>query len=442
MALNKVYTRINWEDYPSENTDLDAYNLNQMDSAIDALDNRIISQDALKVDKSAINGNIADWTMDETTGIITITKYNGEKVIFDLNIEKIPVGFSMSDDGIITMTTEDGTQFTADIGSMIPVLTFEDSATIAVSVTGTGKNKTYSFSIKTGSVTDDMLQPNYLADIRVESANASAYAQSANAKSVLAESYAVGGTGTREGEDTDNAKYYMEQAKQQTGGIPTKVSELENDAGYITKKVSDLTNYYDKTTVDEKIDAIPKPDLTNYLTKTGDGSNLTAAFEEATTLEELTTGEKLSSIFGKIKLALKNLKSLISLIGTTDISTIGDGTITGGLSDVNGKLKSVDYDITIPSGVTTDFVHCKRTGNIVDFGFRILSGSIPYGSPLATLPADLHPKYNILIPSQYLVINDVASTGNVSLMYNGSIFQEYSVTGTLNACVIKGTFII
>lgn len=352
MAMNKVYTRINWEDYPSENTDLDAYNLNQMDSAIDALDNRIISQDALKVDKSAINGNIADWTMDETTGIITITKYNGEKVIFDLNIEKIPVGFSMSDDGIITMTTEDGTQFTADIGSMIPVLTFEDSSTIAVSVTGTGKNKTYSFSIKTGSVTDDMLQPNYLADIRVESANASAYAQSANAKSVLAESYAVGGTGTREGEDTDNAKYYMEQAKQQTGGIPTKVSELENDVGYIKKTVSDLTNYYDKTSVDKKIDAIPKTDLTNYLTKTGDGSNLTAAFEEATNLEELTTGEKLSSIFGKLKLAVKNLKSLISLIGTTDISTIGDGTITGGLNDVNGKLPQLKV-LKIPLGVKT-----------------------------------------------------------------------------------------
>lgn len=350
MALNKVYTRINWEDYPSENTDIDEINLNKMDSAIDALDNRIISQDAIKVDNTTINDKIADWTMDETTGVITITKYNGEKIIFDLNIEKIPVGFSMSDDGIITMTTEDGTKFTADIGSMIPVLTFEDSATIAVSVTGTGKNKTYSFSIKTGSVTDDMLQPNYLADIRVESANASAYAQSANAKSVLAESYAIGGTGTREGEDTDNAKYYMEQAKQQTGGIPTKVSELENDAGYITKKVSDLTNYYDKNTVDKKIDAIPKTDLTNYLTKTGDGSNLTAAFEEATTLEELTTGEKLSSIFGKLKLAVKNLKSLIGLIGNTDISDIGDGTITGGLSDVNGKLASIPV---IYSGTAT-----------------------------------------------------------------------------------------
>lgn len=335
MAMNKVYTRINWEDYPSENTDLDAYNLNQMDSAIDALDNRIISQDALKVDKSAINGNIADWTMDETTGVITITKYNGEKIIFDLNIEKIPVGFSMSDDGIITMTTEDGTQFKADIGSMIPVLTFEDSATIAVSVTGTGKNKTYSFSIKTGSVTDAMLQPNYLADIRVESANASAYAQSANAKSVLAESYAIGGTGTREGEDTDNAKYYMEQAKQQTGGIPTKVSELENDAGYIKKDVDNLVNYYDKTTTDQKLANI---DLTDYLKKTGDASNTTVAFTEQTDLAQPTTGEKLSGIIGKVSLAIKNIKTLITLIGNTDIKSIGDGTVTGAISDVNGKL--------------------------------------------------------------------------------------------------------
>lgn len=359
MAMNKVYTRINWEDYPSENTDLDAYNLNQMDSAIDALDNRIISQDALKVDKSAINGNIADWTMDETTGVITITKYNGEKVIFDLNIEKIPVEFSMSDDGIITMTTEDGTQFKADIGSMIPVLTFEDSATIAVSVTGTGKNKTYSFSIKTGSVTDAMLQPNYLADIRVESANASAYAQSANAKSVLAESYAIGGTGTREGEDTDNAKYYMEQAKLQTGGIPTKVSELENDAEYITKDVDNLTNYYDKTTTDQKLANI---DLTDYLKKTGDASNTTVTFIEPTELTQPTAGEKLGGIIGKVSLAIKNIKTLITLIGNTDISSIGNGTVTGAISDVNGKLIAPDYQsaVAIQSNYT-----CITNGYVI-----------------------------------------------------------------------------
>ena len=391
MALNKVYTRINWENYPSENTDIDEINLNKMDSAIDALDNRIISQDALKVDKSAINGNIADWTMDETTGIITITKYNGEKVIFDLNIEKIPVGFSMSDDGIITMTTEDGTQFTADIGSMIPVLTFEDSATIAVSVTGTGKNKTYSFSIKTGSVTDDMLQPNYLADIRVESANASAYAQSANAKSVLAESYAVGGTGTREGEDTDNAKYYMEQAKQQTGGIPTKVSELENDAGYITKDVDNLTNYYDKTTTDQKLANI---DLTDYLKKTGDASNTTVTFTEPTDLAQPTKGEKLGGIIGKVSLAIKNVKTLISLIGNTDISSIGNGTVTGAISDVNGKLNQ-DTDLTLVNCVSWESDNTiSKIGNrvFVTLGVRITSEQSSGSLIIASIARKYYPK--------------------------------------------------
>ena len=411
MAMNKVYTRINWEDYPSENTDLDAYNLNQMDSAIDALDNRIISQDALKVDKSAINGNIADWTMDEKTGVITITKYNGEKIIFDLNIEKIPVGFSMSDDGIITMTTEDGTQFKADIGSMIPVLTFEDSATIAVSVTGTGKNKTYSFSIKTGSVTDAMLQPNYLADIRVESANASAYAQSANAKSVLAESYAIGGTGTREGEDTDNAKYYMEQAKQQTGGIPTKVSELENDAGYIKKDVDNLVNYYDKTTTDQKLANI---DLSDYLKKTGDASNTTVAFTEPADLAQPTTGEKLSGIIGKVSLAIKNIKTLISLIGNADISSIGNGTVTGAISDVNGKLNQ-NTDLSLVNCVSWDSENTiSKIGNrvFVTLGVRITSEQYSGSLIIANIGRTYSPK------NMYVRTNAVGGTsGDNHILY-------------------------
>ena len=250
---------------------------------------------------------------------------------------------------------------------------------------------------------------------------ASTSAQTAIDKATLAKSYAVGGTGTRAGEDTDNAKYYMTQAEKQTGGIPTKLSQLENDAGFIAED--------------------------------GDGSGLTVGFTEAAARENIASGENTGTLMGKIKKWLADLAaaafmqvitSYADLMAGTALDNylIGAAAAKEGFTELNGKLKSVDYDITFPSGVTTDFVHCKRTGNIVDFGFRILSGSIPYGSPLATLPAYLHPKYNILIPSQYLIINDVASTGNVSLMYNGSIFQEYSTTGTLNACVIKGTFII
>lgn len=40
--------------------------------------------------------------------------------------------------------------------------------------------------------------------------------------------------------------------------IPTKLSELTNDVGFITKVVTDLANYYTKTQIDEKIASIPK----------------------------------------------------------------------------------------------------------------------------------------------------------------------------------------
>ena len=218
--MQKIYSRINWENFPSEKTAVNESNLNRMDLGLDNLDDRVIALDAAKFNTETANTLIKDWVIDEQTGVITITKLNGEKILFDLNIEKIPVNFTLSDDGIITMTTDDGEQFTANIGAMIPILTFEDSDEIAVSVSGEGVNKTYSFSVKNGSITEEKLNPTYLGEIRTQVARAESSATSADASeksaassSALSKSYAVGGTGTRDGEDTDNAKYYMEQAK-------------------------------------------------------------------------------------------------------------------------------------------------------------------------------------------------------------------------------------
>lgn len=177
--MNKVYERINWENYPSIHTPINEKNLNKLDFAADALDNRIINLDTAKVDKSSIQTNVADWTMDSDTGIITITKVNGEKVIFDLNIEKIPIEFKLTPEGILIMITDDGTQFKADIGSMIPILTFNSSSEIQVTVTGTGINKVYSFSIIKNSITEDKLEANYLADIKTEVAKAQSSSKTA-----------------------------------------------------------------------------------------------------------------------------------------------------------------------------------------------------------------------------------------------------------------------
>ena len=189
--MNKVYTRIIWENFPSEKTALNEANLNRMDLALDNIDNRVVEMDATKVNKDVANNLVKTWSIDEETGIITVEHLNGSRDIFDLNIEKIPVNFELSKDGILTMTTDDGSKYTANIGAMIPVLIFNDSDTIAVSVTGTGVNKTYSFSIKAGSVTEDKLQPNFLANVKTEVAKAqasqTAAAQSASEASISAD---------------------------------------------------------------------------------------------------------------------------------------------------------------------------------------------------------------------------------------------------------------
>ncbi len=234
--MQKLYSRINWENEPSIETPLNEQNLNRMDAALDNVDNRVISQDAEKADKTELNDLVKDWVIDEETGIITVTKKSGEKLLFDLNIEKIPVDFSLSDRGILTMTTDDGTKFTANIGAMIPVLTFNNSDTIAVSVSGSGINKIYSFSIKNGSVTEEKLQPNFLSDIKVEVAKAESSAGEAESFAKQSQSYAVGTGNVRPNEATDNAKSYYEKSKE--------IYDSLEDSGNVTGvKGDNETNY-------------------------------------------------------------------------------------------------------------------------------------------------------------------------------------------------------
>lgn len=72
---------------------------------------------------------------------------------------------------------------------------------------------------------EDTNNSKYWSQQSQTSANSSAqYAKSSEASSKLSESWAIGGTGTREGEDTNNAKYYSEQADKM-GNDWAKVAE-------------------------------------------------------------------------------------------------------------------------------------------------------------------------------------------------------------------------
>lgn len=326
MAWQKLHTRIRWENYPSDKTPLNEYNLNKEDIAIDGIDDRVILLDATKVDKSEIQHLVKDIEYDEDTGIFKITLYNDSYYELDTLLEKLAVNFDydyLTQQLIITLS--DGEIKYVDLSALITQYEFIDSETIkfiiplrnenafdefwdgqvidianigtkgkvfkriiiessvgisnisgtyqkeingediqinftsmpvgqnnnfaAVFVGGAvsyeihceteedissgdkkiigyyAKNGFVSAEVKKGSITEEHLRPDYLADIKLEQAKAeqsaglaATSASIAMQQVILAESWVHGGTGEREGEDEDNSKYWSEQSKEYAKG--------------------------------------------------------------------------------------------------------------------------------------------------------------------------------------------------------------------------------
>ena len=78
--MQKIYSRINWENFPSEKTAVNESNLNKMDLAIDNLDDRVVAMDASKVDLTKANNLVEEITYEEAPGILTVTKMNALKL--------------------------------------------------------------------------------------------------------------------------------------------------------------------------------------------------------------------------------------------------------------------------------------------------------------------------------------------------------------------------
>lgn len=169
MSYVAEYERINWENYSSTKTPLNAQNLNKIDYTVKKHDEACVTFDLTKLEKSEALSMLADVSYNSSTGVFTFTRKNGTQIIADLNIEKIPVSFSMDANGVITMTTTDGNTYTADVGSLIKKYEFVDSDTIDLEETYDSKTKKAKVTadIIDGSVTEEKLQPNFLADCRI-----------------------------------------------------------------------------------------------------------------------------------------------------------------------------------------------------------------------------------------------------------------------------------
>ena len=186
--MQKIYSRINWENFPSEKTAVNESNLNKMDLAIDNLDDRVVAMDASKVDLTKANELVEEILWDESNGTLTVVKMNGSRAVIDTKLEKLAVNFTYNPQAQqLVITLDDGTVQNVDLSSLITEYEFLDSDTIAFEIVD-GKVKAI---VKNGSITEDKLQPNFLADIKVESAKAVASAKSAEESETNAEKSAT-----------------------------------------------------------------------------------------------------------------------------------------------------------------------------------------------------------------------------------------------------------
>lgn len=167
-----------------------------------------------------------------------------------------------------------------------------------------------------------------------------------------------------------------------TGDMLASVYDPQN-------KHQDVFKYVDDAIKDVKVttDATPTQDstnpvqsggvysaLVNKLNKTGDGSNVTAAFTAAETRTNIATGEKLSILLGKIAKWLGDLKALAfkDKVAKTDLAddvqtSLGkaDSALQSApVTSVNGKTGAVTVSVpTVPA--TTSLLKGNGSGGIV-----------------------------------------------------------------------------
>ena len=101
-------------------------------------------------------------------------------------------------------------------------------------------------------------------------------------------------------------------------------------------------------------------------------------FAEAKTRDNINSGESIPTLFGKVKKWFTDLNTLIKLVGSTDISGIGNGTVTDALSVLNSKQFSIinlSEEFTAKDG---DYAYTGLSITIPEYTICLISISIAW----------------------------------------------------------------
>lgn len=220
-----------------------------LDSYLASINDRYTKAAADAKITSETHSLVQNVEVDLTTGVITVTKKDGTSTTIDTALEKVPATFELTENdttgtAILVVTNQDGSQSKADVSKLLNHYSFENTSTIQFNATKQSDGYHITALIPDASITMaklDSAVTEYINNAKSAAALSETNAKTSetNAKTsetnaansdAEAESWAVGGTGTRTGEDTDNAKYYSQQAKSSASGAESSASKATSHA--------------------------------------------------------------------------------------------------------------------------------------------------------------------------------------------------------------------
>lgn len=201
------------------------------------------------------------------------------------------------------------------------------------------------------------------------------HASSDNA--LLSQSWAVGNTGVRYGEDTNNAKYWAEVAAQvvTTGGVASfngRTGNVEPTSGdYSASLITRGSGTVETalTAIESELNNIGTFDTkSNMVTFTSSDETDMSQISAWTDVNKLASNETHATLFSKISTMFKNIRFLMKKQGTTNMGTSAT-TITGAIAEhesdisaINGTLS--DHGTSINSLSNTASEHETAIGEL------------------------------------------------------------------------------
>lgn len=293
--MQKAFQRINWQNYPSEETPLNESNLNRMDGALNEIDNRVVAMDTSKADAVIVNNLVKNITIDDETGEVTITKENGTQTVLQTTLNKIAINFAYDyDTQEIVLTLNDGSEERIDISSLIQNNEFANTETIQLNVSQAG---IVTGNIVLHSITDEHLRQDYLADIRVAEANADRYQEASENFSLDSEAWAKGTRASEpveQGTDgyQDNAKYFKQRSEAwatgqiEGGPVSNNDETYENNSKFYSQVAQTLRDETNQIK-DDAADLLKA--VTNRLT----GLNIMISYADGCLYYDINSGIRL-----------------------------------------------------------------------------------------------------------------------------------------------------